>query len=92
MAEALADIGPRSFYTVLLAIGIYFSMMAQTRKRAGASAADGNWFEPLHRLRRIAGVWLFYALIRIWNVSSPEADFGTRSAFFFSLFGLDIHL
>ena len=92
LVDALAAIGPRSFYTVLLAVGIYFSMMAQTRKQGRAPLADGNLFEPLHRLRRIAGVWLFYALIRIWNVSSPDADFGTRTAFFFSLFGLDFRL
>ena len=91
MADALASVGPRSFYMVLLATGIYFSMMAQTRKRDTALPVDASWLEPLHRVRRIAGVWLFYALIRIWNVSSPDADFGTRTAFFFSLFGLDVH-
>ena len=90
LAEALESMGPRAFYTLLLALGIYFSMLAQTRKRGGAQDAVDHWWEPVNRVRRIAGVWLFFALINIWNVSSSGSDFGSRTAFFFSLFGMDI--
>ncbi len=39
------------------------------------------------RLRRIAGVWTFFALISIWADASA-ATFGQRVDFFLSLFGL----
>ena len=51
---------------------------------------SGVMVNHLVRLRRIAGVWLFFALINIWNTPVPAAEFERRSAFFFSLFGIDL--
>ncbi len=39
------------------------------------------------RIRRIAGVWTFFALISIWADASA-ATFGQRVEFFVSLFGV----
>jgi hypothetical protein len=40
------------------------------------------------RLRRIAGVWTFYAIIQIWNQRSVETGIVDCLNFFFALFGL----
>ncbi len=39
------------------------------------------------RIRRIAGVWTFFALISIW-ASASAATFGQRVEFFLSLLGV----
>jgi len=90
LEEIFSRTGSRSFYTVLLAFGVFFSMIAQSRKRGCELAVYQRIPEWAHRIRRIAGVWLFFSLIHIWNIHSPDANFSTRSAFFFSLFGIDI--
>jgi hypothetical protein len=87
-AEALAALAPRAFYTLLLGLGIYGSMMAEKRRRGSRSPETPGRMALLRRLRRIAGVWLFFALIGIWNTHGPAAEFETRTAFFFSLFGI----
>jgi uncharacterized membrane protein YiaA len=88
--EALAAMASRGFYTLLLGLGIYASMMAEKRRRGRPPAETAGLVCHLVRLRRIAGVWLFFALINIWNTHVPAAEFGRRSAFFFSLFGIDL--
>ena len=88
--EALAAMASRGFYTLLLGLGIYASMMAEKRRRGRPPAETAGLVCHLIRLRRIAGVWLFFALINIWNTHVPAAEFGRRSAFFFSLFGIDL--
>jgi hypothetical protein len=89
-SDALEALAPRAFYTLLLGLGIYCSMIAERRRRGRPPPANRDRLEPLHRIRRIAGVWLFFALIGIWNTHGPAAEFGTRTSFFFSLFGLDL--
>jgi hypothetical protein len=75
--------GPRLVYCFLLAFGIWVSMLReQQKRRVGAGATL-----PV-RLRRIAGVWTFYAVIEIWSTQSPEAGFLERAAFLASLFAL----
>lgn len=90
---------PRVVYSLLLAFGIWVSMVREEKKRRTGDSAK----LPV-RLRRIAGVWTFYAVIRIWGVPPPGATFyeatdvwtapppGTemmgRFDFFLSLFGL----
>ncbi|WP_157718800.1 hypothetical protein [Pseudomonas pohangensis] len=72
----------RFFYCLLLAVGIYVSMRRlQMRAQKPVST---SW---LARGKRMFGVWTFFGLIYIWNVSSA-ADFVTRVEFFASLFGL----
>jgi len=73
----------RAFYCLALALGIYVSMRREQRRR-GATAATASL--PT-RVRRIAGVWTFFALISIWADAS-SATFGQRVEFFVSLFGL----
>ncbi len=75
--------GPRSIYSLLLALGIWISMLRQQASRA----RPGRTSIPV-QLRRIAGVWTFYAVIRIWNVAAPETGMGERFEFFLSLFGI----
>ena len=60
-AELGSMLGSRAIYCVLLAAGIYVSMLrAQAGPRIGAT-------RPLaRRCTAIIGVWTFYALIRIW--------------------------
>lgn len=87
-AEALSAIASRGFYTVLLGLGIFASMMAEKRRRGRQPSRITSPFRHLNRVRRIAGVWLFFALINIWNTHVPAAEFEARSAFFFSLFGI----
>lgn len=72
----------RLFYCLLLAIGIFVSMQREQRRRGQAPRpGTAGW------LGRLAGVWTFFALIRIWD-HFPEVSFATRTQFFFGLFGL----
>jgi hypothetical protein len=41
----------------------------------------------LVRVRRITGVWIFYAIIQIWNVRLTDVTILDRLDFFTSLFG-----
>jgi hypothetical protein len=75
----------RSFYCLLLSLGIYVSMRREQQRRGAAAAATPASMPT--RIRRIAGVWTFFALIGIWADGS-SATFGQRLEFFVSLFGL----
>lgn len=70
------------FYSVLLAAGIYVSMLRKQSRGAKALSAT-----RAARIARIIGVWTFFSLIFIWDVRS-DASFFTRVDFFLSLFGL----
>jgi hypothetical protein len=72
----------RLLYCVLLAVGIFVSMLREQR-RGGRGLRAGL----VPRVGRILTVWTFFALIRIWD-HFPEVSFTTRTQFFFSLFGL----
>jgi hypothetical protein len=87
VAGAWARLGPRSVYCFLLALGIFVSMLREQRRR-GAAAAMAPPPTLSRSLRQISGVWLFYAIIHIWNVKPVELTFTQRTTFFFSLFGL----
>ncbi len=75
-----ANWGPRLVYCFLLAFGIWVSMLRQQKQRASVSKAS----VPV-RLRRIAGVLTFFAVIRIWSVRSPDIGFLDRFKFLVSL-------
>ncbi len=75
--------GARLVYCFILALGIYVSMRRQQRTRRTRVAT--NW--P-GRLRRIAGVWTFYAVIHVWNVDASDATFSDRGNFCLRLLGL----
>jgi len=74
----------RTLYCFLLAIGIFLSMTREQRRRGTSVAPLGR----VARLRRIAGVWTFFALIHVWAHATPEPTLAERTSFFLSLFGL----
>ena len=82
-----ATVGPwllsRGFYCLALSLGIYLSMRREQSRR-GAAAPPPS---ALTRVRRIAGVWTFFALLSIWAEDSV-AGFGQRLSFFLALFGV----
>jgi hypothetical protein len=80
--DAVFALRSRFFYCVLLAIGLYVSMARQQRRGGEPPSAD-----RAARVRRIFGVWTFFALITIWNVKG-STPFFTRVDFFLGLFGL----
>ncbi len=73
--------GPRMFYCLLLALGIFVSMSREQGRR-GAAVQAGR----LLRVWRIAGVWTFFSLISIWNTGGG-ASFEARVRFFWGLWG-----
>ena len=72
----------RLFYCLLLAIGIYVSMLREQNRRGQAPAAG-----QIRRWVRIFGVWTFFGLVFIWNADGA-VPFLTRVDFFLGLFGL----
>lgn len=79
-------LGPRLVYCFLLAVGIAVSMLRQQQLRGRTTALRGQR-NGAYRLRRIAGVWTFFALINFWNVISA-VSIAERGRLFLSLFGL----
>jgi hypothetical protein len=84
LAGLWAAFAPRTIYCFLLAAGIWISMLREQRRRGVAVAADPRWV----RVRRIAGVWTFFALIHVWAGATAEPTAGERTRFVLSLFGL----
>jgi len=82
LTGAWMQVGPRCFYALLLGLGICVSMIREQQRRGAATPSTSS------PLRRIAGVWWFYAIIHIWNVEPAELTFAQRTTFFLSLFGL----
>lgn len=80
-------LAPRVFYCLLLGLGVYGSMERQQGRRGLVETSRGTG-RALGRVRRIAGVWLFFALIHIWNIEPVRLSFAQRTRFFFSLLGL----
>jgi hypothetical protein len=78
-------LGPRLVYCFLLAAGIAFSMLRQQRLR-GQPGSLGRPQGGMYRLRRLAGVWTFFALINFWNVTAPTSILD-RGRLFLSVFG-----
>jgi hypothetical protein len=79
-------LGPRILYCFIFAAGIFLSMLHQ-QKQGEKAEAPNSGLERLRKLRRIAGVWTYFALLNVWSfaVNIPIAK---RFRFFFSLFGL----
>jgi hypothetical protein len=74
----------RALYCLILALGIYASMRREQRRRGTPAAVLPG---PALRLRRVAGVWTFFALIGIWG-EVGIASFAQRTDFALALFGL----
>ncbi len=94
LVRLLTLFAPRWVYCVALAIGIWVSMERQSKRRAGhpmfaalqSTGESGPGQGGLARVRRIAGVWTFFALLNIWTVG--DSGIGDRLAFMLSLVGL----
>jgi len=86
LAEVAEGRSPRMIYCFILAVGIYLSMLRQQRRR-GKVLHLGPAMERFARLRRIAGVWTFYALLNFWNLKTgfPVLE---RVKVFLSFFGV----
>lgn len=84
LGSIAADFAPRVVYCFLLATGIWVSMMREQSRRRSGAAPDG----PLARLRRRAGVWVFFALIHVWATPAASPTTLERTRFVLSLFGL----
>ncbi|MEO5348222.1 MAG: hypothetical protein H7836_01040 [Magnetococcus sp. YQC-3] len=87
-AVSFSEFGSYTFYAFVLAIGIYVSILREQRQRGTALVERSPSAAFLLTLRKIAGVWLFFSLLRIWDHQS--AAFMQDTRFFFALFG--IHL
>ncbi len=84
--EGLATrLAPYLFYSFVLGLGVYISMVREQARRGKPQPL--SHYPRLVILRRIAGVWLFFGLIRIWDVGAV-ATLGQRFHFFGSLFGM----
>jgi hypothetical protein len=86
--EAAARLAPRFVYTFLLGMGIFISMVRERERRGRPAATASPTLARLRTARRIAGVWLFFALIRLFSFGSPKIGLPERTAFLASLFGL----
>lgn len=82
IVSSLLALQSRMFYCVLLAAGVFVSMLREQR-RQGRTPPPGR----APRVLRIFGVWTFFALIFIWDVRS-RASLLQRVEFFLGLFGL----
>jgi len=80
--DSLYSLRSRMFYCLLLAFGIFVSMLREQRRLGRGPLPGGT-----RRVLRILGVWTFFALIWIWGVRGG-APFLARSNFFLGLFGL----
>ena len=85
--ETASRLACRLLYSLLLGLGIFASMLREQKRRGKPAPPAGRW-AALRRLRAIAGVWLFYALIHIWSVKPATLGFADRGRFFLSLLGL----
>ncbi|MBE0602901.1 MAG: hypothetical protein IH611_04625 [Deltaproteobacteria bacterium] len=81
----LDRVAGRAIYCTALGLGIVVSMLREQRRR-GAPAPAGP--RRAATLRAMAGVWLFYSLLQVWNVGLDKLTLGDRWRFFLELFGL----
>jgi hypothetical protein len=83
-------LAPRTIYCLVLATGIYVSMLRQQRRRGRANAGDAGASSWLRRQWRRGGVWTFYSLIHIWNLPASAVSTADRWGFFASLWGIEL--
>ena len=74
--------GPRLVYCLLLTLGIWVSMLRQQTARQKSTEKS-----TLARLRSICGVWVFYAVIHIWNLYGEDLTWANRAEFSLKLIG-----
>ncbi|MBF0627738.1 MAG: hypothetical protein HQL91_05895 [Magnetococcales bacterium] len=72
------------FYCFVLGIAIFVSILREQSQRGKPAVTCST----LVTARKIAGVWIFFALLRIWDHTDSAFMLDTR--FFFSLFGIQL--
>lgn len=82
--HVLNAIGGRFIYCAVLGVGVAWSMLRERKSRARKTPAP---VPHLRMARAIAGVWLFYGLLHIWNVGRHTLTINERAVFFLGLFG-----
>jgi hypothetical protein len=82
---ALQALGGRGIYSIVLGFGVATSMLRERSKRSAARTA-GPQQSGLRTVRAILGVWLFFALLQVWNVDRHRLAIEQRAAFLVSLF------
>nr|CAX83883.1 conserved uncharacterized protein [uncultured bacterium] len=70
------------FYTIVLALAIFISILREQNQRGKEHVAPSRWMT----LRKIAGVWIFFAILRIWD--HADSAFIPDTTFFFAIFGI----
>ncbi|MBF0160806.1 MAG: hypothetical protein HQL88_00825 [Magnetococcales bacterium] len=76
------------FYSFVLGFGIFVSMLREKNQRGKARTTTSPVLTILLTLRKIAGVWLFFSILRIWD--HPGSSFMQDTTFFFALFGVSL--
>ncbi|MEO5332541.1 MAG: hypothetical protein H7839_11000 [Magnetococcus sp. YQC-5] len=74
------------FYAFVLGIAIFISILREQNQRGKPMITTSPGMLFLIRLRKIAGVWLFFSILRIWDHSN--SSFMTDTTFFFAIFGI----
>lgn len=83
--QALNALGGRFIYCAILGVAVAWSMLRERRNRGKRDAAARK---PYWRtVRAIAGVWLFYGLLHIWNVGRHSLTVEERATFLLGLLG-----
>ncbi|MBF0613655.1 MAG: hypothetical protein G8237_00895 [Magnetococcales bacterium] len=70
------------FYSFVLGLAIFVSILREQNQRGQPHVQHSIWVT----LRKIAGVWIFFALLRIWDHSSSA--FMQDTTFFLAIFGI----
>ncbi|GAB0056446.1 hypothetical protein SIID45300_00754 [Candidatus Magnetaquicoccaceae bacterium FCR-1] len=71
------------FYTAVLGLAIFLSILKEQNQRGKEHAATSSTWTTV---RKIAGVWLFFTILRIWD--HGNSSFMTDTTFFFAIFGI----
>ncbi|MEO5362914.1 MAG: hypothetical protein H7838_04740 [Magnetococcus sp. DMHC-8] len=74
------------FYSVVLGVGIFVSILREQNQRGKPMVARSPLVSLLLTLQKMAGVWLFFTLLRIWD--HPGSAFVQDTTFFFAILGI----
>ena len=82
--DAFTQIRSYGFYAFLLGLGVVISMSREKACRGKIRPQHSAFMSSWITVRKIAGVWIFFSLVRIWD--QPGTLFMDETRFFLSLF------